>query len=129
MGHCDSSAPLGGASRFFAPHHGAHRVAAQRAEIEPKPGLVARVLIFLVHCYQALLSPAMASPCKFYPTCSRYAEEALQLHGARRGVWLAAKRLLRCRPFSRGGVDFVPERRTHNVEARGSSLNAGEAGR
>ena len=60
MGHCDSSAPLGGASRFFAPHHGAHRVAAQRAEVEPKPGLVARVLIFLVHCYQALLSPAMA---------------------------------------------------------------------
>jgi hypothetical protein len=70
----------------------------------------------------------MASPCKFYPTCSRYAEEALRLHGARRGAWLAAKRLLRCRPFSRGGVDFVPERKTQRTEGLGRSLNAGEAG-
>ncbi|MGA8449959.1 MAG: membrane protein insertion efficiency factor YidD, partial [Candidatus Acidiferrales bacterium] len=47
--------------------------------------------------------------CKFYPSCSRYAQEAIEMHGARRGVWLAMKRLGRCRPFTKGGFDPVPE--------------------
>jgi putative membrane protein insertion efficiency factor len=65
--------------------------------------------LLAIRAYQASLSPLMSSPCKFYPSCSHYAYEAIEMHGARRGAWLALKRLLRCRPFSRGGVDFVPE--------------------
>ena len=71
----------------------------------------------------------MASPCKFYPTCSRYAYEAIEVHGAPKGAWLAAKRLLRCRPFSHGGVDFVPERQERYTEERSGSSDSGEAGR
>ncbi len=54
----------------------------------------------------------MPSACKFYPSCSRYAYEAIETHGARRGSWLALRRLLRCRPFSPGGIDPVPARET-----------------
>ena len=68
-----------------------------------------QALLLLVRVYQAYLSPLMPSACKFYPSCSRYAYEAVERHGARRGVWLAFKRLLRCRPFSPGGYDPVPE--------------------
>ena len=51
----------------------------------------------------------MPSACKFYPTCSHYAADAVRLYGARRGSWLALRRLLRCHPFTRGGVDLVPD--------------------
>jgi len=54
-------------------------------------------------------SSLLPSACKFHPSCSRYAYQAIALHGARRGAWLALKRLLRCRPFSPGGYDPVPE--------------------
>lgn len=50
-----------------------------------------------------------APSCRFYPCCSSYAREALELHGTRRGLWLTARRLLRCRPFGPSGVDLVPE--------------------
>jgi len=61
-----------------------------------------------VRLYQAFLSPLMFSACKFHPSCSRYAYQAIEQHGARRGSWLALKRLVRCRPFSPGGFDPVP---------------------
>lgn len=67
------------------------------------------MLLFAVRIYQAFFSALMPSACKFYPTCSHYAAEAVRLHGARRGSWLALRRLLRCHPFTRGGVDLVPE--------------------
>ncbi len=51
----------------------------------------------------------MPSACKFYPSCSHYAAEAVQVHGARRGSWLALRRVSRCHPFTRGGVDLVPD--------------------
>lgn len=66
-------------------------------------------MLFAVRVYQVYLSPLMPSACKFYPSCSHYACDAIRLHGARRGLWLALKRLLRCRPFSPGGFDPVPE--------------------
>jgi len=72
-------------------------------------GLGATLLLAAIRFYQACLSPYLGSVCKFYPSCSRYAAEAVEQHGARRGAWLAAKRLLRCRPFSAGGYDPVPE--------------------
>lgn len=68
------------------------------------------VLLALIRMYQIFLSPFLGGACKYYPSCSRYAQEAVQKHGARRGAWLALKRLGRCRPFVKGGFDPVPER-------------------
>jgi len=58
--------------------------------------------------YQAFFSALMPSACKFYPSCSHYAAEAVRIHGARRGSWLALRRVSRCHPFTPGGVDLVP---------------------
>jgi putative membrane protein insertion efficiency factor len=69
----------------------------------------ARALLLLVRFYIVFLSPFFGGACKFYPSCSNYAAEAIARHGARRGFALAMKRLLRCHPFTRGGVDFVPD--------------------
>jgi putative membrane protein insertion efficiency factor len=69
----------------------------------------ARALLFLLGVYRSFFSALMPSACKFYPSCSHYAADAVRLHGARRGAWLAARRVARCHPFSRGGVDLVPE--------------------
>jgi putative membrane protein insertion efficiency factor len=73
-----------------------------------RPGLAARGLLLLVEAYRALLSPLVGGHCRFFPSCSVYAEEALRLHGAARGSWLALRRVLRCQPFCAGGVDLVP---------------------
>ena len=67
------------------------------------------LLLALVQMYRVFLSPFFGGACKFYPSCSRYAQEAIAVHGARRGSWLALKRLGRCRPFTKGGVDPVPD--------------------
>lgn len=66
------------------------------------------VLIALLRVYKVALSPLLGSRCRFYPSCSDYAREAIQYHGAARGSYLAFKRLCRCHPFSAGGVDLVP---------------------
>jgi len=67
-----------------------------------------RTLIVLVRGYRLLLSPWLGSQCRFEPTCSAYALEALQAHGAAGGSYLAARRLLRCHPWCAGGHDPVP---------------------
>ncbi|HXY41579.1 MAG TPA: membrane protein insertion efficiency factor YidD [Vicinamibacteria bacterium] len=72
------------------------------------PGRAARGLILLIEGYRALLSPLLGGHCRFFPSCSLYAEQALRSHGAARGSWLALRRLLRCHPFSPGGFDPVP---------------------
>jgi putative membrane protein insertion efficiency factor len=69
----------------------------------------ARSLLLVVRVYQAFFSALMPSACKFYPSCSQYAAEAVRIHGARRGSWLALRRVSRCHPFSPGGVDLVPD--------------------
>ena len=71
--------------------------------------LTARALLFALRVYQSFFSALMPSACKFYPSCSHYAVEAVQIHGARRGSWLALRRLSRCHPFTPGGVDLVPD--------------------
>ena len=67
------------------------------------------ILILLIKAYRLLISPLFPSSCRYSPTCSAYAIEALQIHGTFKGSYLAAKRILKCHPFSRGGFDPVPE--------------------
>jgi uncharacterized protein len=66
-----------------------------------------RILIFLLAAYKSVISPLLPSACRFYPTCSEYMRDAIQKHGAMRGVWLGIKRLGRCHPFHEGGYDPV----------------------
>ncbi|HSB11743.1 MAG TPA: membrane protein insertion efficiency factor YidD [Blastocatellia bacterium] len=65
------------------------------------------VLIFLIRGYKLLISPLLPPSCRFTPTCSEYAMEAVQKYGALRGVYLGVRRLLRCHPFHAGGYDPV----------------------
>jgi len=71
----------------------------------------AHLLGFCIGLYRRFLSPLMRQNCRFHPTCSAYALEAIRVHGAVRGTLLAVKRLGRCHPWSAGGVDQVPARR------------------
>jgi putative membrane protein insertion efficiency factor len=73
-----------------------------------------RVLVALVRVYQRLHTGRVA-PCRFYPSCSHYALEALETHGALRGGGLALRRVLKCRPFGPHGIDLVPE--AHHVRS------------
>ncbi len=67
-----------------------------------------RVLVLSVRFYQATLSPNFGGHCRYFPSCSEYAIEALTTHGALRGVWLTVRRLLRCHPLGGAGYDPVP---------------------
>ncbi|MCS7197630.1 MAG: membrane protein insertion efficiency factor YidD [Candidatus Bipolaricaulota bacterium] len=68
-----------------------------------------RVLaLFLITLYQKLISPLLPRTCRFYPSCSEYAKQAIQKYGLVRGGWLAIKRISRCHPGNPGGLDPVP---------------------
>jgi putative membrane protein insertion efficiency factor len=67
------------------------------------------LIVLLIRIYQWVLSPLLGPRCRFYPSCSNYALEAVQRHGALRGGALALRRLLRCHPLNPGGIDPVPE--------------------
>jgi putative membrane protein insertion efficiency factor len=69
------------------------------------------LFLILIRVYRLLLSPWFGSQCRFYPTCSVYAEEAIQTHGAMKGVYLTVRRLGKCHPWHTGGVDPVPTRK------------------
>ncbi|WP_167760977.1 membrane protein insertion efficiency factor YidD [Geodermatophilus sp. DF01-2] len=73
---------------------------------------VARALLAVVGFYMRAVSPALPPRCRFAPTCSAYAAEAIAVHGAGRGSWLALRRLLKCAPWHPGGFDPVPAART-----------------
>ena len=66
------------------------------------------ILIALLRAYRFAISPLYGQVCRYHPTCSAYALEAVQTHGAARGSWLAMRRVLRCHPWAAGGVDQVP---------------------
>ena len=87
-----------------------------------------RALLGAVRFYQRAISPTRPPRCRFVPTCSQYAVEALETHGALRGSWLALVRVLKCAPWHPGGVDLVPEprrgRRTGTPQALRSSNTA-----
>jgi hypothetical protein len=73
-----------------------------------RPSLGARALLGVIGIYQRLRAGRIA-PCRFYPSCSHYAVEAIEVHGAWRGTGLALRRLSRCRPLGPHGIDLVPE--------------------
>ncbi|MDQ3940030.1 MAG: membrane protein insertion efficiency factor YidD [Actinomycetota bacterium] len=72
---------------------------------------MARALVAVIHRYRAWISPLFAPRCRFHPTCSAYAVEAISRHGALKGSWLAMTRIARCHPWHPGGVDPVPQAR------------------
>ncbi|MBE7035484.1 MAG: membrane protein insertion efficiency factor YidD [Ruminococcaceae bacterium] len=66
-----------------------------------------KLLLFIIRLYQRYLSPLKKPCCRFYPSCSQYALEAITKHGALRGTWMALRRIARCHPFHKGGYDPV----------------------
>jgi len=88
----------------------AHGSAAAGSD-EIRPGPVAWALQLPIRFYRVAISPVLPPSCRFHPSCSAYAVEALRVHGAARGLWLAARRLGRCGPWHPGGLDPVPPRR------------------
>jgi uncharacterized protein len=83
---------------------------------------VARLLMVLVAGYRKVISPLTPARCRFYPSCSAYALEAIQVHGAGRGSWLAIRRLSRCHPFHPGGLDPVPPARADGANTPNESV-------
>lgn len=71
--------------------------------------VAARLVLLIVRAYQLLLAPFAGGACRFQPSCSAYAIEAIETHGACAGAWLALRRVARCHPFSRAGFDPVPQ--------------------
>lgn len=74
--------------------------------------IISNLLIAFIRFYQYTLSPHFPRVCRYYPTCSQYTIEAIQLHGALRGIWLGIRRILRCHPWGGSGYDPVPPKRT-----------------
>lgn len=72
------------------------------------PFVIKTLLVFLVRIYQWFIRPLIGPRCRFLPTCSEYAIEALHRHGVVRGSWLTTRRLCRCHPYNPGGIDPVP---------------------
>ena len=91
-------------------------------------GAATGLLLFGIRFYQAIFAQHMPIGCKFYPSCSRYAAEAIERHGAAHGARLALARLWRCRPFTQGGFDPVPDAaEVSSGAAEAASLSANEA--
>jgi uncharacterized protein len=155
MGHCDSSTQLSRNGGIFGVASGAIETdAAANARAASETGRVtspqvtantttstrtgtnvaaraktfsAWSLLAFVQFYKIFFSPFLGGACKFYPSCSNYAQEAIELHGARRGAWMALKRLGRCRPFTKGGFDPVPDAEDLDAEWLRSDARLGGA--
>lgn len=86
------------------------------------PSLIRAAVVLPIRIYQKLVSPLLGERCKYYPSCSEYAAQAITRFGILRGLVLAGWRLLRCNPWSRGGFDPVEDQRL--FKSRGSAVNA-----
>ena len=82
-----------------------------------------KILILPIRVYQYLLSPWLGNHCRFTPSCSHYAIEAIEKHGAFKGFWLGVKRLARCHPWHAGGLDPVPDCESHQLNPGPSNLH------
>jgi putative membrane protein insertion efficiency factor len=136
MGHCDSSTQLSRNSGILGVASGAVETDASQREATAIASKHPREstktfgkwsLLAFVQFYKIFFSPFLGGACKFYPSCSNYAQEAIELHGARRGAWLALKRLARCRPFTKGGFDPVPDAEDLDAEWLRSDVRWGES--
>jgi uncharacterized protein len=114
MGHCDSPAQLSGHSELLGNQPrtaGADSALGSRSAARlnaASHSFAASALLVFLQVYKVFLSPFFGGACKYHPSCSNYAREAIEMHGAARGTLLALKRLGRCRPFKAGGFDPVP---------------------
>ena len=86
--------------------------------------MIRRALLAGIRFYSRAISPALPPRCRFYPTCSAYAAEAIERHGAARGSWLAFRRILKCAPWHPGGVDPVPGTATAGTEPHDHSSSS-----
>jgi putative membrane protein insertion efficiency factor len=77
--------------------------------------IIRRTIQAPIRVYRKFISPLKPATCRFYPTCSAYALEAIEIHGPVKGSWLAAKRIGKCHPFHPGGLDPVPPRKEHSA--------------
>ena len=127
MGYCDSSAHDCRDGGIFPANGRAGEIDSAQAVTASRPDSMQTrprsagtwILLALVSFYRIFLSHFFGGACKFYPSCSKYAQEAIARHGARRGVVLALKRLGRCRPFTKGGFDPVPDTEESKVSGIG----------
>ncbi|UKH19468.1 membrane protein insertion efficiency factor YidD [Actinobacillus pleuropneumoniae] len=87
---------------------GSSHPSGEKAGVTVKPSIGARLLLLPIYFYRYCISPLIGPRCRFYPTCSTYAVEAIKTHGAIKGGWLAAKRIARCHPWNEGSEDPVP---------------------
>jgi putative membrane protein insertion efficiency factor len=90
------------------------RAAARRASSLVR-AVVAALVLAPIWVYRNVVSPMTPRTCRYYPSCSAYAEQAVKTHGAVRGSWLAVRRLARCHPWTAGGVDHVPPARDQHT--------------
>ncbi|GJM77973.1 membrane protein insertion efficiency factor YidD [Paenibacillus timonensis] len=92
-------------------------------------GVVRKTFQAPIHVYRKFISPLKPPTCRFYPTCSAYALEAIEVHGPLKGSWLAAKRIVKCQPFHPGGYDPVPPKaeKKRGGEQGTPPLNGGQA--
>jgi putative membrane protein insertion efficiency factor len=108
-----------GAKQASAPQAGTQEVGVAQfgtAGVKAINAGAVQVGVGAVRVYQWTLRPFIGSHCRFWPSCSEYAVEALRVHGAARGTAMAAKRLLRCNPWHEGGVDPVPRREGNGID-------------
>lgn len=84
---------------------------------------MAKLLIKIIAIYRYCISPLLMRRCRFHPSCSSYAQEALQKHGVLKGLYLSCRRLLRCHPFHEGGIDLVPEAKNINENKQQPTLD------
>jgi putative membrane protein insertion efficiency factor len=101
-------------------------------QVQPaSPSRAAAVLSALIGAYQRWISPYLGNRCRFHPSCSAYARTAIETHGALRGSWLTARRLVKCQPFHPGGFDYVPPASVRVKRGRrgyGEMVSAGQVG-
>lgn len=118
MGYSPESSPGGGKHLFHCADQRGFAIVSGRSTVwrftrafqESARRLMRFLLLALIRVYQVFISPALPSACRFYPTCSEYAREAIENWGVWRGSWLALRRLARCHPLGGHGIDPVPER-------------------
>lgn len=102
-------------------------LASAEAQLEPAKlpsRLLSMLIVGLIRFYQYVISPLLGPRCRFWPSCSYYAIDAVRLHGPLRGTWLASKRILKCHPWHPGGIDPVPSRCNCDENSDGPSRRA-----